>query len=457
MKFTEVFTNTRKVEQDGSIRKFKDLSDLGAMAFSAGKTDKNQVRTPHYEFEAITDMIESNPLVTSGLYQLVDLAIPNEKIKIASSDQNTVDFYEKWFSLRPKALQNIKLHLFTTLAFGNGPLQKVFTKDDRGVELLDFTEPYNDMTRIFINPDDIDGSKAIFFAVPVGMKSFVFCGQIKIPNFERITYIANFTYIQTQKYGIWLTSKEIVMLKTGWSRDNIYGRSLLAASIDAHNIYTEIMSSWDTIARTRQIDQVILTPKDLETGSKIELTKDAQKQIIDTLEDESSSIKFIRFPVDFATQDIKTSGKYDLMEGVFDICRRIIMMGLVPNHLTPWGDTATTQGSSEAMPPFIARIKSLQSMIAQFYKVHVLEELRKSYPRLNEDAQLIFDLPVLNEENLLKNMYDLMNAGIIDKQLALQYLDKMGLAKGLDVQSMLPSKKVVKPINDVQEKTNKKQ
>lgn len=441
MNLKEVFTPSRTIDKTGEIRKFKDLGDLGAYAFTVGHTDKNDIRNPHYEFTKLAEMVSTNPLVCSGIYQLVDLAIPNEKVKVGSSDPKTVAFYEQWFALRPNSIQNMKLHLFTTILFGNGPLQKAKITAPNGKKILDFVEPYNDMTRFYINPDDIDGTKKYYLKVPVGMKPFMFCGKLKTPTFERITYIANFTYIQSQEYVIWLDKDEIAMLRTGWSQDNIYGRSQLASSIDAHNIFIEILSSWDTIAKTRQIDQVILTPKDMETGAALNLNKEAQQQIINTLEDESSSIKFIKFPVDFATQDIKTSGKYDLMEGVFDICRRMIMMGLVPNHLTPWADSATTQGSSEAMPPFIARIKTLQATLANFYKTHILEELRASYPFLNADAQILFDLPVLNEEGLLKNMYDLFNAGIIDKTMAIQYLDKMGLAKGVDFSTLMKMKK----------------
>lgn len=412
--------------------KVKDLGELGVLAFNFGVTDKNEIRTPHYEFEQIADMIENNPIVSSALNQYVEMLIPNEVVKIQSEDKRSVEFLEKWHSLRPKFLSEIKLLALTEIGFGNGPLQKcrVKAKDGKGVPVLDNVYTYTDMRRIWVNPDDETGEKAYFLQIPIGMNKFWFGGEFKVPMMHNVTYIKNYNYMVKQLWGIWINKEEMALLKTGFSLNNLYGRSVLASGIDAHNVFKEIISSWDTIARTRSLDQTIMTPKDADTAAL--LNDKAKKNIIETLEDNGSSFKFLPVPIEFGTQHIEVSGKYDLMEGVFDLVRRMLIMSLLPQHLTPWSDTATTQGAEASTPPFIARLKSKQKQLIQFLNENVIGELRKVYTWLDEDATYVFDLPVLDEGKYIDTIINLYEKGFITKLQASDYFEKIGVAEGLD-------------------------
>jgi hypothetical protein len=103
-------------------------------------------------------------------------------------------------------------------------------------------------------------------------------------------------------------------------------------------------------------------------------------------------------------------------------------MALLPQHLTPWNDSATTQGSETAMPPFLLRIKALQQEFAHFLNSTIIAELRKIEPNLASDATYVFDEPMLMRQDEYVRMFnDLTNSGIITKEQSQKYLIKIGV------------------------------
>ncbi|MFW6008924.1 MAG: hypothetical protein ACOCP8_06640, partial [archaeon] len=73
MKFSEVFLG-----RQNKLTNTKKLNDLGAYAFNVGKTDKNQVRTPHYEIDKCMKMYEEIPLVQTGIDQMMLWLYPDD-------------------------------------------------------------------------------------------------------------------------------------------------------------------------------------------------------------------------------------------------------------------------------------------------------------------------------------------------------------------------------------------
>jgi len=435
MRFTELLKS--KKEYTTSSGKYKmaqvsDLGDLGGLSFSPGKTDKNVIRTPHYEFNKLAEMFETNPLVSSGVSQFVDLLIPNQRIKFYSKDKKTIEMLKEWHKPKKGFIQRIKTIAKNRMIFGNAPLQKI-KKGGKLVNVFD----YSDMTRIYVNPDDVDGKKAYLLQVPFGMQRFKFSGKVKIPEYHRLGYIKNYMYKQLNVYGVWISSQELVILKTGWSRDLLYGRSQLASAIDAHNIIIQILSTWDTVAKTRQLDQTIVTPVDYTTGEALTLNPKAKKQIMDSLEDDSSSYKFIPMPVKFATEDIKTSGKYDLMDRALDILRKMVTMSLLPQFLTPWSDTATTQGAEASMPPFIARLRSIQAEIITFLNEEIIDELREDNPDIAEDATYVFDDPVLNLRDYMSTMENMLRNKVVTPVEYIEVLRQKDMMRGIDYDTII--------------------
>jgi SPP1 gp7 family putative phage head morphogenesis protein len=402
------------------------LADIGAVSFSTGATDKNQSRTPHYEILKGIEMYELNPIVNSGLNQLCTFVIPNKKIKITSKDPASVEFLEEWHEQRRGILEEFKNIFLTFSMSGQGYIEKFYEKDEEGQSILDNVFSINDASRVYINPNDINGPTAFIYELPVGIKQFMYRGEWVNPGFHTVTYIKNYQFVFKKVYGFPIPGWKIGHLKHSWSRDNIYGRSPLISALDAHNVMGEIISSWDTISRTRQIDQKILTVDSMESG--LEVPQSRLDDIAEELANNDKSYTLLNIPLKFSGQDISVSGRYDLMEGVFDIARRMLITSLLPNHLTPWSDSATTQGAEAAMPPLMARVKALQNELISFLNKEILDELRKSYNWLASDVSYYFDEPkIIDDSYYISKVTDLVNSEIITKEQAKNYLLRLGV------------------------------
>jgi len=420
VRFHELFGGTF---EDSNIKR---LSNLGAVSFGKGVTDKNEERTPHYEIKKSIEMYENIPLINSAFDELIRFLIPNREIKIASSDKKSKAIVEDWYKQRRGSKEEVKNILKTNLMCGNAPVERHYAKTTNGKPVLDNIFSMNDMTRIYINPDDIGGDSAFIFELPIGIKTFKYMGEWQTPTYFPVRYIKNYSWFMKRIYGIKIPAWKMEIYRTGWSRDNLYGRSPLASAIDVANIYTEIISSWDTIAKTRQIDKKILTVGDNETG--IDVDQDKMDELQEQLEDAKGSYLLFNVPLKLLQQDIATSGKYDLMEGVFDIVRRLLMTSLLPQHLTPWSDTATTQGVETSMPSFLGRIKAKQNEFIDFLNGLVIDDLRRTYPWIAEDTTHIFDEPkILPDAHYTTQVMNLIQAGIITPQEGRKYLLEIGI------------------------------
>jgi len=405
----------------------KRLSNLGVIGFGEGITDKNIQRTPHYEIAEALSMFELNIIVSSAVYQLVNFVIPNKTVKIASKDEATVEWLEKWHEQRSTIMEEFKNMLISGIICGNSFMETLYAEDEGKGHTLDNVFSYNDASRIYVNPDvSDDGHDAYILTLPIGIKDFTYRGVQKKIDWYRVRYIKNYQYTMKRVYGCLVSSDELQHWKRGWSRDNIYGRSQLVAAIDANNIMKELMSTWDTVIRTRRKDIKIYSVADAETGKRY-----SQKQLdtlTEKLQDTASSFKLINIPLKLNESEIKTTGTYDLFEGVFDSVRRMVIMALLPQHLTPWNDSATTQGAESSMPPFLLRIKALQQEFIHFLTTSIIDKLRIQEPMLSKDATYIFDEPiVMGSEYYVRMMTDLVNAGVMNADQMREYLINMGI------------------------------
>lgn len=415
MRFIELFNDSTKLDR---------LSNIGSASFGSGVTDKNEERTPHYEIEESLKMYETNSLIASGINQLVLFIIPDEKLRCYSEDEKSKEFMQEWLDYRRGMIEEARNLLKTRIACGNAYLEKHLAKSKDGGMVLDNVFSFNDSSRLYLNPDS-DGPEKYIFKLPVGIKSFKYRGKVRTPQYYNVPYIKNYNYSFRRVYGIALDENEIIHWKTGWSRDNLYGRSMLSSSIDDHNIMSEILNSWDTIAKTRQLDRKILTIDDPENAFKVPQSK--MDEVAEQLEDSDKSFTLLNFPLKVNSQDITTSSGYDLMTEVFDILRRKLMMSLLPTYLTPWNESGTTQGAEASMPPFLARIKASQNELINFLNNAIMEPLKKKYD-LAEDLTFVFDEPkVLPDENYIRKITDLVRDEIITKEAGQKILVKLGI------------------------------
>lgn len=426
----------------------KRLSNMGVLSFKTGISNKTESVTPHYEIDECLTNFETIPIINSAINQLVSFIIPNKEIKISSNDPKSVEFLEKWHRQR-ECLEEMKNILTTNIACGNGFKENFYAKTVDDKKVFDNFFSLNDASRIYVNPDDIDGPTAFIFELPIGVKQFKYMGVMQQPTFYTVKYIKNYTFTFKRVYGIPIPAWKYDHYKSGWSRDNLYGRSMLASAIDACNIFQEIMSSWDTIAKTRQIDQKLISLADNETGMTFD-----EKQIEameEKLNNADNSYNIIGLPLKVLQTDISVSQGFNLMETAVDILRRQIMMALLPQHLTPWNDSATTQGSEASMPPFMLRLKSKQNEFINFLNRTILDQLKKTYTWLADDISYVFDEPkVMPDEYYTRQMLDLVRDGIITKKEAKEYMMKIGVLDESIFESITDTKEG-ETVNDTKE------
>ena len=422
-----------------SPKDFKNLTKLGGFGFKRGITDKEKLKTPHYIMDKCLTMAQDNPIITGALEELINFIFPGKRINFDSSNKKTKKWLTKWMEQRPELNDEIYRTLWTNVATGNAGLQLTETKNG----MLDNVYCLNDISRIYYNPDHETEEDEYVYALPLTVREFKFNGKIAYPTFHSIKYIAGDAFIVKQVYGIDVSSKVLKRYKTGWSRDGFYGRSILASSIDADNIMSEILSSWDTISKLKQIDQKIITPK----GNSIyEISNPQYKDIQHMLEDGRGSYTFIPFPIEFSQQDIRTSNGYDTMTEVMEFLRRMLMMGLLPQHLTPWGESSTTMGSESSLPPFLARVRSKQEEFIKMLNNTILKRLRKDVPWLATDATFVFDAPeVMGETYYIDIITGLKREGILSKQQSIKWLSHIGVIRD-DILNMKENEvKIVDP------------
>ncbi len=435
MRFKELFEN----KGYGSVKR---LSEIGGVSFNMGRTDKNELKTPHYAINKCIEMFEDITIVRTGIEQLAGFIFPNKNIKISSSDPKTVKFLENWYSLRQNSPEEIRNILQTNLICGNAPMEKRWTKtknaDGTLSNIFDNFFSFNNMSLVYVNMEDMEGDSAYIIQLPVGTKSFYFMGEVRTPAFFRVTYMQQYQFVFKQVYGISIPHWKFTLYKTGWSRDNIYGSSALSSGIDDANIMYNIKSSWDTISKTRQIDRKILTP-DVKDMNSINIDQDRLDALGEELENSDKSFSILSVPLKLVSNDIEVAGKYDLMEGVYDLIRRNLQTALLPNALTPWSDSATTQGSEVSMPPFMSRLVAKQNEFIHFLNINVIGELRKHYTWLAEDATHVFDKPkIMGDEYYINIVNSLIGSNIMNPEQGKKYLLDIGV---LDEDIFLEEKK----------------
>lgn len=402
----------------------KNLRDVGAYSFKFGKTDKNEVRTPHYEIDKCLEMFEDSPLIASGIEQMMLWLFPNEHLKFSSEKERDAEKAEEFFANIKGITDEVRQILQTNLICGNAPVDIRFNKKKE----LDYFTAYNDMSRIYVNPDFVSKSKdpKYIFQVAQGTKFFIFRGEKRTPNFYQVRYIQNYQWSMKSIYGIPIYEDELIIYQSGWSRDSIYGRSQLASAIDAFNIYTEILNSWDTIAKTRQLNQKILTLAD-SLDNPVQLDKEKIDKILEQLEESDKSYVFFDIPLKLLQQDINVSGGYDTMDRVFDIVRRMMTTSLLPNHLTPWSDSATTQGSESAMPPFMSRLKAKQNEFKNWFNENILSYVIEELD-LDESTSLVIDEPkVLSDDGYIRTIETLMRSEILTQEEGKKLMVHLGI------------------------------
>jgi hypothetical protein len=422
-----------------SPKDFKNLTKLGGFGFNRGITDKENQKTPHYIMNKCLNMAQENPIITGALEELMNFIFPGKKLKFASTNKKTKKWLTKWLEQRPELNDEIYRFLWTNVASGNAGLQLSETRNGR----LDNIYCLNDISRIYYNPDHESEEDEYVYALPLTVREFKFDGKITHPTFHNIKYIAGDAFIVKQVYGINVSSKILKRYKTGWSRDGYYGRSILASSIDADNIMKEILSSWDTISKLKQIDQKIITPKG---NSVYEISNPQYKDIQHMLEDGRGSYTFIPFPIEFTQEDIRTSTGYDTMTEVMEFLRRMLMMGLLPQHLTPWGESSTTQGSESSLPPFLARVRSKQDELIKTLNMMIIDRIRQDEPWLATDATFVMDAPdVMGETYYIDVITGLKREGILSSQQAIAWLSHIGVIRD-DIMKMKENEvKIVDP------------
>ena len=437
----------------------KKISNIGALTFGRGITKKNETITPHYEINTCLTNFETMPIINSAVNQLINFIIPNKDIKISSKDAKSVEFLEKWHKERYGFLEEVKNILTTNIVCGNGVVENFYNQMKDGIRVYDNMFSINDVSRIYINPDDVDGPTAYIFELPIGIKNFIYMGVNQTPQFYNVKYIKNYTFIFKRVYGFPIPGWKISHYKSGWSRDNLYGRSQLTSAIDAVNIFKEIMSSWDTIAKTRQVDQKIISLADPE--SSMQTYDDEQLQDIEEkLNNSDNSYNIIGLPLKMLQTDITVSQGFNLMEGAVEVLRRQIIMSLLPQHLTPWSDSGTTQGSEASMPPFMLRLKAKQNEYIAFLNDCILTELRKTYTWLADDVSYVFDEPkIMTDDYYSTFMSSLIDSQIIDAKQAKDYLLKMGILDSdvFNSESSVDTKDVEEPQNEEDEEAQDEQ
>lgn len=428
MRLKEVFTVPEK-------EKVKNLKSFGAIGFGKAITGAHDEVTPHYEMRQCLQMFEQNPIVNSALSQYIMFLFPNKEIKIHSSDKRTKKFLEDWHKMRTQLLEEYRNLLLVNKMTGNGYLEGKYIKM-KGEIILDNLSNVNDVGRIWININGED-SEYYIYELPVGIKSIYYNGEYRTPKFYTVQYMKNYVFQLQRIYGISLPKDQIKHYKTGWSRDGIYGRSQMASAIDADIILRNILSSWNAISLGRNVDRKLISISD--NASDINVDQDRLTQLEDKLANTDDPYILFNIPLKFVQTDVSSQGKYDLMEGVVDMLRRMIMMSLLPQHLTSWSDSNTTQGSKESMPSFRLRLKAEQNSFINFLNNAVIGELRKTYPWLAPDATFVLDEPMVTDNESYINIVEkLLQMGTIDQNTAQQYLNKLNI---IDV----PVKKEVQP------------
>ena len=213
MKFSELLNNDVDTLRDTKMR----LSDLGAVNFGTGVTDKNESRTPHYEMRTGIEMFENNPIVNSGLYQLLNFVIPNKEVKISSDDEWTKEWLEEWHKQRRGILEEYKNIWLTNRMTGNGFLERFYTQDDNtGKYIIDNLFSINDSSRIYVNPDGMGTDVAYIFELPIGIKPFEYAGEMVTPNYWSVRYIKNYQFTFQRVYGFPIPDWKLSHFKSGW-------------------------------------------------------------------------------------------------------------------------------------------------------------------------------------------------------------------------------------------------
>ena len=121
-------------------------------------------------------------------------------------------------------------------------------------------------------------------------------------------------------------------------------------------------------------------------------------------------------------------------------------MGLLPQFLTPWGESSTTQGSESSLPPFLARIKCKQGEFIQFLNNNLMNKLLLENPELSEDATFVLDAPeIMGETYYIKMITGLKRDGLITSQQAITWMKHLGIIDESIFNEELVKEKVVDP------------
>ncbi len=372
MNFKEFFTPERVITK------------LGAIKFPTN-IFKEEKRTPHYEMDKALTLYETRPMVNSGVKQLARFMTGNE-ISVQSGDERTHNFLNKWIRMRPNFDNEVFNMIISGLVTGNIFIEKAWKKMSNGMLCLDNIYNINDCSRVYYNLDYRGNDDEFWlYEVPIEIKAFPIMGEMKTPKFYKVNYVYGSYLFQKMIWAVPIHKNKIAHCKLGWSRDNIYGRSFLASAIDDGEVLTEILKNYSVIARYRAIGRKIFsigTPED-----------PAGPDDIDKLESDLKNIEdkdHIIINKEIKSEPLSFTGENDPMDTQIEFLRRDISSGIIPNFLTPWNSEVNRATAGEVKIPFELEINSFKSDLIQFLNKVVIDELRKVYPWIAEDATFTF-------------------------------------------------------------------
>ena len=379
VRFKELFTRS------------KFITDLGALRFANSQFDDGTVRTPHEEMEQATLGYMYRPQINSGIRQLALFLLGNN-IAIESKDPKTKEFLNTWMDKRQDNKKKLNDFVTSALITGNAYLEMTYAKRPDASMILDNFFTITDSVRVYRNLASDKDEEYWVYEVPTELKKFPFRnvnGEVEqlSPHFYFINYVqSSSTIFRRSVYGIPIDKQKIRHFKWGWSRDMIYGRSFLMSSIDDIEIVREIIKNWSIISRYRALNSKIISIGDENNRASAD---DINKLEEDFRVKKDSEHIILNKP--HTVDSLSNVGEYDDMSAPVDFLRKDIGSGLVPNYLTPWNSEVNRATSEETRLVFAAQLEAMQGDIITFLNKEIIDELRKSYSWIAEDATFVIE------------------------------------------------------------------
>ena len=366
----------------------RSLAKLGAISFS-NSVFRDEKKTPHWEMEQVLEMIETRPMINSGLTDYCRF-VYGEELIFKSTDPKSKIFAEKWLQKR----KNLRGEFFNTLKIGkgcgNGYLQRMYREAD-GQKYVDTYANLPDSSRVYINlkqeeAEQRSGDNYWIYRVHTALGNTIVLGG-KVYEVTRwpIQYTYKGIIYDSYVNGIGLHRDELVRFKTGWSRDGLYGRGFLNSAIDDEEVIKEIIKNLATIARNRALNL-----KFIQVGGEDEFNMVDDKEIADLEEKfagrEPEEHMIINKP--FKVTDFDSQGRYDSMINEMEFLRKDVQSGLLPSFLTPWGNDINMATAQQAKIPFALRLRYDKADFVDFLNNVVVKDLQEKYTWLSDDLEI---------------------------------------------------------------------